>query len=159
MISVQSHATMDQEAFDLHRLLVAAGEHGPYVVVGQSIGGMVIRIFTEQHPKEVAGVVLIDAFSEDGQFFINGAMRRVRLLAKDRTIPAPLGIRRFALLTTAYRTMRKGFDCGRCSNRRTMPTMTITSRKFPPESMPETKPWAIRSAVSLSLFLLGIKAR
>jgi len=24
---------MDQEAFDLHRLLVAAGERGPYVVV------------------------------------------------------------------------------------------------------------------------------
>ena len=81
--------TMDQEAFDLHRLLVAAGERGPYVVVGQSIGGMVTRIFAEQHPKEVVGVVLVDAFSEDGQFFINGAMRRVRLLAKDRTIPTP----------------------------------------------------------------------
>jgi len=80
---------MDQEAFDLHRLLLAAGERGPYVVVGQSVGGMVVRIFTEQNPRDVVGVVLVDAFSEDGQFFINGAMRRVRLLAKDRTIPAP----------------------------------------------------------------------
>jgi pimeloyl-ACP methyl ester carboxylesterase len=50
---------------------------------------MVVRIFTEEHPKDVVGVVLVDAFSEDGQFFINGAMRRVRLLAKDRPIPAP----------------------------------------------------------------------
>ncbi len=81
--------TMDQEAFDLHRLLETAGERGPYIVIGQSIGGMVVRIFAEQYPKDVVGVVLVDAFSEDGQFFIDGAMRRVRLLAKDRTIPAP----------------------------------------------------------------------
>src|SRR5260370_18740902 len=49
--------TMDQEAFDLHRLLLAAGERGPYVVVGQSVGGMVVRIFTEQNPRDVVGVV------------------------------------------------------------------------------------------------------
>lgn len=81
--------TMDQEAFDLYRLLTSAGERGPYVVVGQSLGGMVVRIFTEQHPKEVVGVVLVDAYSEDAQLFTNGAMRRMRLLAKKRTIPAP----------------------------------------------------------------------
>ena len=81
--------TMDQEAFDVYRLLSAAGENGPYVVVGQSIGGMVVRIFTESHPKEVAGIVFVDAYSEDAQLFTNGAMRRMRLLAKDRSIPAP----------------------------------------------------------------------
>jgi pimeloyl-ACP methyl ester carboxylesterase len=81
--------TMDQEAFDLHRLLTSAGERGPYVVVGQSLGGMVVRIFTEEHPKEVVGVVLVDAYSEDAQLFTNGAMRRMRLLAKNRPIPAP----------------------------------------------------------------------
>ncbi|HEY6253947.1 MAG TPA: alpha/beta hydrolase [Candidatus Angelobacter sp.] len=81
--------TMDQEAFDLHRLLAAAGERGPYVVVGQSLGGMVVRIFTEKYRSETAAVVLVDAYSEDSQLFTNGKMQRMRLAAKDRPVPAP----------------------------------------------------------------------
>ena len=81
--------TMDQEVFDLHRLLAAAGEHGPYVVAGQSLGGMIARIFAERYSEEVVGVVLVDAYSEDTQLFMNGEMRRVRLLSKSRPIPAP----------------------------------------------------------------------
>jgi len=45
--------TMDQEACDLHRLLVSAGEKGPYVLVGQSLGGMVVRLFADSHPQDV----------------------------------------------------------------------------------------------------------
>lgn len=81
--------TMDQEAFDLHRLLAAAGEHGPYVVVGQSLGGMIARIFVEMYSREVVGAVLVDAYSEDAQLSVNGKMRRMRLLSKKRTIPTP----------------------------------------------------------------------
>lgn len=81
--------TMDQEVFDLHRLLAAAGEHGPYVVVGQSLGGMIARIFAERYPREVVGVVLVDAYSEDAQLSVNGEMKRMRLLSKNRPIPAP----------------------------------------------------------------------
>ena len=81
--------TMDQEAFDLHRLLTAAGERGPYVVVGQSIGGMVVRIFTEKYRSEIAAVVLVDAYSEDSQLFTNGKIERIRLAAKDRPVPTP----------------------------------------------------------------------
>ena len=73
--------TMDQEAFDLHRLLDAAGERRPYVVVGQSIGGMVVRIFAEEYRNDVAAVVLVDAYSEDAQLFTNGKMQRMRLAA------------------------------------------------------------------------------
>src|SRR5436189_987336 len=56
--------TMDQEAFDLHRLLIAAGELGPYVVVRQSSGDMAVRIFTETYRSEIVPVVLVDAYSE-----------------------------------------------------------------------------------------------
>jgi len=79
--------TMDQEAFDLHRILSIAGEHGPYVMVGQSLGGMVARIFAERRPKEVTGIVLVDSYSEDSQLFMNGKLVRVRLAAKRRPIP------------------------------------------------------------------------
>ncbi len=81
--------TIDQEGFDLHRMLAIAGEHGPYILVGQSLGGMVARIFAENNPKEVAGIVLVDAYSEDSQLFMNGKLVRVRLEAKQRSIPEP----------------------------------------------------------------------
>ena len=81
--------TIYQEAFDLERLLRAAGERAPYIVVGQSLGGMVARVFAEQYPGQTAGVVLVDAYSEDAQLSLNGKLTRMRLLAKDRPIPAP----------------------------------------------------------------------
>lgn len=81
--------TMIQEAFDVHRLLSLAGEHGPYLLVGQSLGGMVMRIFAEQYRKDVADIILVDAYSEDSQLNVNGKLERVRLQAKDRSIPAP----------------------------------------------------------------------
>jgi pimeloyl-ACP methyl ester carboxylesterase len=81
--------TIYQEVFDLERLLRAAGEHGPYIVVGQSLGGMVARLFAGRYPRQTAGVVLVDAYSEDAQLGLNGKLTRMRLLAKDRPIPEP----------------------------------------------------------------------
>ena len=81
--------TVDQEVFDLERLLRAAGEHGPYIVVGQSLGGMVARLFAEKYPRATTGVVLVDSYSEDAQLGMNGKLVRMRLLAQDRPIPAP----------------------------------------------------------------------
>ena len=81
--------TVYQEIFDLKRLLRAAGERGPYIVVGQSLGGMVARLFAERYPRQTDGVVLVDAYSEDAQLSLNGKLTRLRLLAKDRPIPAP----------------------------------------------------------------------
>lgn len=49
---------------ELAELLAAAGESGPYVLVGHSIGGQFVRIFAAQHPDEVVGLVLIDATHE-----------------------------------------------------------------------------------------------
>ena len=81
--------TAHQEAYDLHRMLAAAGESSPYIVVGQSMGGMVARIFAEQYPKETAGLVLADGFHEDSQLAVNGKLVRIRTLAKDRPVPPP----------------------------------------------------------------------
>lgn len=41
-----------QEAFDLRRVLHAAGEPGPYVLVGQSMGGDVVRLFAQRYPPK-----------------------------------------------------------------------------------------------------------
>jgi len=46
---------------ELHRLLSAAHETPPYVLAGHSFGGYNIRYFAGEFPREVAGLVLIDA--------------------------------------------------------------------------------------------------
>jgi pimeloyl-ACP methyl ester carboxylesterase len=49
---------------DLHALLNAAGAAGPYVLVGHSYGGLIVRLYASTYPKEVSGLVLVDALSE-----------------------------------------------------------------------------------------------
>jgi pimeloyl-ACP methyl ester carboxylesterase len=51
-------------AIELERLLSAAGESGPFVLVGHSFGGLNVRMFSVLFPEEVAGVLLVDATHE-----------------------------------------------------------------------------------------------
>jgi pimeloyl-ACP methyl ester carboxylesterase len=51
-------------AADLTALLKAVGQRGPFVLAGQSYGGDIIRIYASEHPKQTAGLVLVDALSE-----------------------------------------------------------------------------------------------
>jgi pimeloyl-ACP methyl ester carboxylesterase len=57
-----------KDAADLHALLAAAKEPSPYVFVGASRGGLLIRGYLAAHPTEVAGLVFIDPASEDRLF-------------------------------------------------------------------------------------------
>lgn len=50
---------------ELRTLLLTLELGGPYVLVGQSLGGFYVRTFAAQHPEEVAGIVLVDATHED----------------------------------------------------------------------------------------------
>lgn len=56
--------TPSQIAGELHTLLSNAGVAGPYVLVGHSLAGKNVRLFAQQHPDAVAGMVLIDARGE-----------------------------------------------------------------------------------------------
>lgn len=49
---------------DLHTLLHKAEVPGPYLLVGHSLGSMYVRLFAERFPSEVAGLVLVDPYSE-----------------------------------------------------------------------------------------------
>lgn len=49
---------------DLHVLLTASGEVGPLVLVGQSYGGLVVRLYASLYPDQVLGLVLVDALTE-----------------------------------------------------------------------------------------------
>jgi pimeloyl-ACP methyl ester carboxylesterase len=50
---------------DLQRLLDGAHLDPPYVLVGQSYGGLLIRLFAQSRPEETAGLVLVDAKGRD----------------------------------------------------------------------------------------------
>jgi pimeloyl-ACP methyl ester carboxylesterase len=52
-------------AHELHALLEAAEIPGPYILVGHSLGGLTVRMFADQYPDEVVGMVLIEATNPD----------------------------------------------------------------------------------------------
>jgi pimeloyl-ACP methyl ester carboxylesterase/membrane protease YdiL (CAAX protease family) len=54
-----------QSAADLHAALQAVGIPAPYVVVGHSYGGLVVRAFADLYPDQVVGMVLVDASHPD----------------------------------------------------------------------------------------------
>lgn len=60
-----SELSVGDRATDLHALLDVADVEGPYVLVGFSYGGMIVRAFADRFPDEVAGLVFVDATHED----------------------------------------------------------------------------------------------
>lgn len=51
---------------DLDNPMTALGEPGPFLLIGQSAGGMVASAYAVAHPDEVAGIVMVDAaFDEE----------------------------------------------------------------------------------------------
>jgi pimeloyl-ACP methyl ester carboxylesterase len=53
---------------DLHELLEHAGERPPYILVGHSVGGVLVRRYAARFPEHVAGMVLVDSVHEDNEF-------------------------------------------------------------------------------------------
>lgn len=48
-------------ASELSAVLAAAGEEGPYILVGHAFGGAYVRIFAGQYPDDVCGIVLLES--------------------------------------------------------------------------------------------------
>lgn len=82
--------TFAQLNLELHDALMKLGERGPFVLVGHSFGGPVVRNFASVYPASVAGLVLVDAAHEGLRVGIGGG-KTIRLGdgATGRAIPAP----------------------------------------------------------------------
>ena len=53
----------EEAVYDLHRLLWIAKVPGPYVFVNHSTGGLIDLLYASNYPREVAGMVLVDALA------------------------------------------------------------------------------------------------
>lgn len=62
--SVLQPTTPKKGVEDLHALLIAAKVPAPYVLVGHSYGGLIVRLYATTYPKEVVGLVLVDTLTE-----------------------------------------------------------------------------------------------
>ena len=55
------HTDAGEHAAELDALLTAAGEKGPFILIGHSYTGLVVRAYAAEHPHKVAGIMLLDA--------------------------------------------------------------------------------------------------
>jgi pimeloyl-ACP methyl ester carboxylesterase len=87
---------------ELRSLLGNAGETPPYVLVGHSFGGLLVRVYTDQYPEDVVGLLLLDSSHPDQV----ARLARVRgkpsfleaYVTPDLPVLARVGILRFGFL-------------------------------------------------------------
>jgi pimeloyl-ACP methyl ester carboxylesterase len=83
-----SPRTLRQVVSELHSLLEKAGERPPFVMVGHSYGGILVRQYALTYPSDVVGMVFDESGHERGvQVFRNGRMVRLVESATGATIP------------------------------------------------------------------------
>ena len=63
--SVPKHDTIQAIAEELRSLLSVADFDPPYVLVGHSLGGIIVRQFATQYTEETVGMVLVDSSQGD----------------------------------------------------------------------------------------------
>jgi pimeloyl-ACP methyl ester carboxylesterase len=81
--------TYAQINLELHEVLRVAGEHAPFILVGHSFGGPVVRNYALTYPREVAGIVLAESVSENQRIQVGKQAVYIADWAKGRKIPEP----------------------------------------------------------------------
>jgi pimeloyl-ACP methyl ester carboxylesterase len=128
---------------DLHALLEAAQIPKPYILVGHSFGGLVVRAYAAKYPGEVAGLVLVDPLASSEWLKVSPANARMLglgvKLSRRGAVLARIGVVRAALtlLMSGGRLVPK--LVARASSGRgetVISRMVGEIRKMPPETWP-----------------------
>jgi pimeloyl-ACP methyl ester carboxylesterase len=61
---IRNNRTVDTMAYELHELLVKEKLKPPFVLVGQSMGGYIMRCFANLYPEKVSGMVFVEPAHE-----------------------------------------------------------------------------------------------
>jgi pimeloyl-ACP methyl ester carboxylesterase len=62
---VPQPTTTTDAVTDLHALLTAAHQAGPYILIGHSYGGLIARLYAHTYAHDIGGMVLVDSFSPE----------------------------------------------------------------------------------------------
>jgi pimeloyl-ACP methyl ester carboxylesterase len=80
--------TLHQIVWELHTLLDKATMKSPYVLVGHSYGGWIVRLYASTYPNEIAGMVLVEAGADNPQrLTADRKVVRASDLAKGEPVP------------------------------------------------------------------------
>ncbi len=79
--------TSENAVDDLHKALLIADIKPPFLLVGNSLGGSNVQVFTYRYPHEVKGLVLVEPQSEDETTRTNkasqGLINKIYAMVKD----------------------------------------------------------------------------
>ena len=115
---VEQPTSAKPAAADLDALLGASGEPAPYVLVGHSFGGPIIRLYAGAHPDSVGGLVLVDALSED---LPDGLSPKQEALNEELNTPPPGSHREDLDESATFRQLRESPPAP------TVPTVVLTA--------------------------------
>jgi len=127
-----------QTVKELHLLLEKAGERGPFVYVGHSLGGMLARIYYQQYPGDLAGMVLVEPGDPQLLLSANPSLQRTDIRPCGRPciigrIAARLGIARLLLQRNKL----------------------VNDPKFPPAALAQWKAHVVLPPVLITVLTLG----
>ncbi|MFD4128940.1 alpha/beta fold hydrolase [Streptomyces globisporus] len=93
--------TLAEDLGDLLDHLERVGPGGPFLLVGHSWGGPLVRLAAAAQPARVAGLVLVDPTDESCDLLFQPAMRRAERIGQVATV----ALARLGLLGRAYRSL------------------------------------------------------
>jgi pimeloyl-ACP methyl ester carboxylesterase len=80
--------TFHQIVYELHTLLVRAGERPPFVLVGHSYGAWLGRLYQSTYPEDVTGMVLVEGGADDPlRMLPDGKVVRASSIPASQPIP------------------------------------------------------------------------
>jgi pimeloyl-ACP methyl ester carboxylesterase len=152
---------------DLHALIEAAGIPRPYILVGHSFGGMLVRAYTAKYPGDVAGLVLVDPLSASEWLHISPARARMLRfgvrLSRRGALLARIGVVRAALALLMSGGRRVPQWIAKLSSGRgesVISRLVGEVRKMPPETWPMVRAhWCLaKSFQGMAAYLESLPA-
>jgi pimeloyl-ACP methyl ester carboxylesterase len=131
---------------ELRVLLEQAGVPPPYVLVGHSFGGLIIRAFARAHPAEVAGLVFVDPLHPEEWCDPSPQQRQLLrggiFLSRVGAVLARFGLVRLGLSLLSSGRTRAPRQFSRLFGRRAaglLEHMVGEVQKLPPEVLPSVQ--------------------
>jgi pimeloyl-ACP methyl ester carboxylesterase len=143
-VGFNSPRTPTKIAEELRAMLRELGVEPPFVLVGHSFGGLVMRRFALDYPEEVVGVVLVDPMRTEEWPPVNEGQRamveRSMRLTRYAVNVARVGAARLAVMSLLCRSGRVCAAIGKISGsqaRYLIERLTLEVGKMPDEARPK----------------------